>query len=92
LQAKRDLIVGSLRESGYDVHVPEGTFYLMPRSPLADDAQFTDLLAAQNVYTLPGWVFEMPGYFRISLTANDAMVERSLAGFAEARRQAAVLA
>jgi aspartate aminotransferase len=92
LQAKRDLIVGSLGESGYDVHVPEGTFYLMPRSPLADDAQFTDLLAAQNVYTLPGWVFEMPGYFRISLTANDAMVERSLAGFAEARRQAAVLA
>ena len=92
LQAKRDRIVGALRESGYDVHVPEGTFYLMPRSPLPDDAQFNDLLTAQKIYTLPGWVFEMPGYFRISLTANDAMVERSLAGFAEARRQAAVLA
>jgi aspartate aminotransferase len=88
LQAKRDRIVGTLRESGYEVHVPEGTFYLMPRAPIADDAKFNELLMAQKVYTLPGWVFEMPGYFRISLTANDAMVERSLAGFEAARRQA----
>lgn len=88
LQAKRDRIVGALRESGYDVHVPQGTFYLMPRAPIADDAKFNELLMAQKVYTLPGWVFEMPGYFRISLTANDAMVERSLAGFEAARRQA----
>lgn len=88
LQAKRDRMVGALRESGYDVHVPEGTFYLMPRAPIADDAKFNEVLMAQKIYTLPGWVFEMPGYFRISLTANDAMVERSLAGFEAARRQA----
>ncbi len=30
----------------------------------------------------------MPGYFRISLTANDEMIERSLTGF-EAALQAA---
>lgn len=88
LQAKRDRMVGALRETGYDVHVPEGTFYLMPRAPIADDAKFNEVLMAQKIYTLPGWVFEMPGYFRISLTANDAMVERSLAGFEAARRQA----
>jgi aspartate aminotransferase len=33
---------------------------------------------------LPGAIVEMPGYFRISLTANDDMIERSLAGFAAA--------
>jgi aspartate aminotransferase len=36
------------------------------------------------VYCLPGSVLEMPGYFRISLTANDDMIERSLPGFAAA--------
>ncbi|MEO8397123.1 MAG: aminotransferase class I/II-fold pyridoxal phosphate-dependent enzyme [Chloroflexota bacterium] len=92
LQAKRDHMVAALREMGYELHAPEGTFYLMPKAPIADDARFTSLLAAQKIYCLPGWVIEMPGYFRISLTANDAMIERSLAGFAEARHQAAALA
>ncbi len=89
---RKKRIVATLREMGYDVHAPEGTFYLMPKAPIADDARFTSLLAAQKIYCLPGWVIEMPGYFRISLTANDAMIERSLAGFAEARHQAAALA
>jgi aspartate aminotransferase len=35
-------------------------------------------------YVLPGSVFEMPGFFRISLTANDDMVERAIPGFAGA--------
>jgi hypothetical protein len=29
-------------------------------------------------------MFEMPGWFRISLTANDAMVDRALPGFERA--------
>jgi aspartate aminotransferase len=33
---------------------------------------------------MPGQVVEMPGYFRISLTANDDMIQRSLPGFAAA--------
>ena len=31
---------------------------------------------------------ELPGYFRISLTANDAMIERALPGFAAALEHA----
>ncbi len=84
LQERRDLLVGKLRQTGYDVHTPEGTFYLLPRSPLPDDRDFTKLLAEQHIYCLPGSVCEMPGYFRISVTANDDMVERSLPGFARA--------
>ncbi len=49
-----------------------------------DDLAFTRLLMAHKIYCLPGAAFEMPGYFRISLTANDAMIERSLPGFAAA--------
>jgi aspartate aminotransferase len=88
LQYKRDWMVNALREMGYDLHVPEGTFYLLPRSPLADDFAFCELLAEHNILCLPGEVVEMPGYFRISLTANDSMIERAMPGFALALEQA----
>jgi aspartate aminotransferase len=93
LQRKRDTLLAALREMGYSVHVPEGTFYLLPRSPLVDDLAFTELLARREIFCLPGTVVEMPGYFRISLTANDEMVTQALPGFAaalqEAKRQVA---
>lgn len=88
LQHKRDRLVAALRDTGYQVHVPEGTFYLLPRSPWADDWAFTDLLAEYDILCLPGAVVELPGYFRISLTANDAMIDRALPGFAAAMQRA----
>lgn len=75
LQRKRDLLVSALRDMGYEVHVPEGTFYLLPRSPIDDDEAFTEMLAAEMVFVLPGTLCEIPGYFRISLTANEEMIE-----------------
>jgi len=84
LQRRRDRIVGALTEMGYETVNPEGTFYVMVRSPIADDREFTRQLAEQDVFVLPGRMFELPGWFRISLTANDAMVERALPGFERA--------
>ena len=78
LEARRDRMVDGLRSSGYDLHSPEGTFYLLPRSPIEDDVAFTNRLARDKVYVLPGAVVEMPGRFRISLTGNDEMVDRAL--------------
>ncbi len=88
LQQRRDLMVGALRELGYQLHSPEGTFYLLPRSPWSDDRAFTAQLASQGVYCLPGSSVEMPGYFRISLTASDAMIQRSLPVFENALQSA----
>jgi aspartate aminotransferase len=88
LQQKRDRLVGALREMGYDVHSPQGTFYLLPRSPIADDWAFTEIMSQHNIYCLPASVAEWPGYFRVSLTANDKMIEGALPGFAAARAQA----
>jgi aspartate aminotransferase len=82
MQRRRDRVVGALGEMGYEVVKPEGTFYVMVRSPLPDELEFTRRLAHQNVFVLPGGMFELRGWFRISLTANDEMVERSLQGFA----------
>ncbi|HEX6845052.1 MAG TPA: aminotransferase class I/II-fold pyridoxal phosphate-dependent enzyme, partial [Actinomycetota bacterium] len=84
LQRRRDVLVSTLREQGYEIVEPEGTFYILARSPLPDDEAFCAALRAHDVYVLPGAMFEMPGWFRISVTASDDMVERSLPGFAKA--------
>lgn len=84
MQRRRDVVVKALTDMGYEAVTPEGTFYVMVRSPLADDLQFVRRLAQENVFVLPGRMFELPGWFRISLTANDSMVERALPGFERA--------
>ncbi|MCB0020170.1 MAG: aminotransferase class I/II-fold pyridoxal phosphate-dependent enzyme, partial [Anaerolineales bacterium] len=67
---------------------PEGTFYLLTKAPLADDIAFADQLAAEGVLVLPGTICEMPGYLRLSLTANEAMIDRALPVFQRARARA----
>jgi aspartate aminotransferase len=58
------------------------------RAPIADDGAFTDILAKHRVLVLPGSIVEVPGWFRISLTATDEMVERGIPGFAAAHMEA----
>jgi aspartate aminotransferase len=88
MQRRRDRLVGALREIGYETTMPEGTFYVMARAPITDDVAFTDLLAKHRVLVLPGTIVEVPGWFRISLTATDEMVERGIPGFAAAYAEA----
>jgi aspartate aminotransferase len=84
LQARRDRLVETLRDMGYEVGLPESTFYLLPKSPIPDDWIFCNRLARRGVLCMPGTVFDLPGYFRISITANDEMVDQALPGFAAA--------
>ena len=88
LQRRRDRLVPALRDQGYETTFPEGTFYVMARSPIDDDVAFAELLAEEGVLVLPGTVVEVPGWFRISLTATDEMVDRGLGGFERARARA----
>ena len=88
LERRRDRLVPALRELGYEAGMPEGTFYTMARSPIADDVAFTDLLARHRVLVLPGSIVEVPGWFRISLTASDEMVEDGIPRFAAALSEA----
>jgi aspartate aminotransferase len=87
LQRRRDRLVDALRSSGYEVHHPEGTFYLLPTSPDPDDVAFAERLGADKVYVLPGSLVEMPGRFRISVTGTDEMVERAIPVFEAAARR-----
>lgn len=89
LQYKRNLLVSALRAIGYDATLPEATFYVLMRAPIADDLAFSEALARDKVYVLPGQVCEMPGYVRLSITASESMIERALPIFARAFHMAA---
>jgi aspartate aminotransferase len=88
LERRRDRLVPALRAMGYETSWPEGTFYVMARAPIADDVAFADVLVRHGVLVLPGTIVEVPGWFRISLTASDDMVENGLRGFERAYEEA----
>lgn len=88
LEVKRDLMVAGLRDAGYQVHKPDGTFYLLPRSPLADDLAFAEVLARQDIFVMPGTICSIPGHFRITLSAGRERLQQSLDGFRKARAEA----
>jgi aspartate aminotransferase len=83
LARRRDRLMAVLGENGYEALPPEGTFYLWTRWPDGNPEQLWSELADRDVFVMPGTVMNAPGYFRISLTASDAMVERSLPAFRE---------
>jgi aspartate aminotransferase len=86
LARRRDRLLSVLGEGGYEVLPPEGTFYLWARWPAGDPAELWNRLADRNVFVLPGSIMNAPGYFRISLTASDEMVERALPAFRDTGR------
>jgi aspartate aminotransferase len=88
LERRRDRLVPALRDLGYECTMPEGTFYAMARSPIDDDVAFGDILARHRVLVLPGSIVEVPGWFRISLTASDEMVTNGIPRFQAARAEA----
>ena len=81
---KRDFIHTELTRLGYECRLPDGGFYLFPRSPIADDVEFVNRLKEQLVLVVPGTGFGMPGFFRASYCVEDSVLEGSLTGFAAA--------
>jgi hypothetical protein len=43
-------------------------------------------LAAEGLFVLPGSTVRLPGWFRISLTGTDAMIDAAIGLFGMARR------
>lgn len=89
IERRRRLVTESLREAGYDFQPSEATFFIYPRSPIADDFRFAELLAEQGVLVLPATLFHHSHHFRIALTASDSHVERAME-ILKVHRQAAV--
>ncbi|UJR16612.1 hypothetical protein I4U23_003512 [Adineta vaga] len=89
LEKKLNIMCDMLISIGYEIPIrPEGTFYVMVKSPLEDDRAFCVILSEYNIWCLPGSVCVMKGYFRICLTATEEMIEKSEDGFREAFKRA----
>lgn len=81
LEAKRDRLFSALEQWGFRMTRPQGTFYLWGQAPGLDSVTFARQLAKQNIFVMPGTLFDRPREFRISLTANDDMIEAGLPAF-----------
>ncbi len=79
-EERRDLLLGVLREAGFEVKTPAGGIYLFPKSPIPDDVEFARACAKHNVTLVPGTGFGFPGYFRLCF-ANS---QKTILGSAEA--------
>jgi aspartate aminotransferase len=80
-QKKRDMFCDGLSAFGYEFVRPEGAFYLFPKTPIKDDKVFVAALQEENILTVPGSGFGMPGYFRIAYCVSDYVIEQALPGF-----------
>ena len=83
LTRRRDLLAATLTKAGYEVLLPDGTFYLWAKWPEGNPETHWNRLADRNVFVLPGSVMNTMDYFRISFTASDSMIERTLPAFSE---------
>ena len=74
-QARRDIVVNSLREAGLPVESPQATLYVWVKVPSGQksDEFVKSLLQETGVVVTPGSGFGEygEGYFRISLTVKD---------------------
>lgn len=82
ISKRRDQLTQILEEIGYEIlFQPKGSFYMLVKTPIEDDERFCERLWENNILILPGQTFQRPGCFRLSLTATDDMVKRSVTGF-----------
>ena len=86
LQERRDLLVGGLKQLGYDVELPQATFYVWLATPPGFTSMgfTTHLLEAAGIVTIPGNGLGAPGegYVRLALTVPKERMEEALARLA----------
>ena len=81
---RRDMLCEGLAAAGYEFNIPQGAFYLFPKSPIPDDLKFMGVLKDELILAVPGTGFGAPGYFRLSYAVPDATIAGSLEGFKRA--------
>jgi len=84
---RRDILCKGLADAGYEFTIPQGAFYLFPKSPMPDDVKFLSILKDELILAAPGVAFGAPGYFRLSYAVPDATIAGSFEGFKRARER-----
>jgi aspartate aminotransferase len=83
---KRDLLCDGLSSLDYEFILPQGAFYLFPKSPIEDDIRFVSILQEENILTVPGSGCGRAGHFRIAYCVSDSTITNSMPGFERAIR------
>lgn len=78
---RRKMMADVLTAAGIRFAMPQGAFYFFPEAPGGDDSAFVQALLEQNILAVPGRGFGFAGYFRLSFSVEDSVIERSAAGF-----------
>jgi len=81
-QRRRDLVVGTLRDIGFDVVTPKGTIYIwVPVPDGYTSGSFADMVLEKCAVVVPpgsGYGAGGEGFVRISLTAPDERIAEAL--------------
>lgn len=80
-ETNRNLLYDGLRELGFEVVKPDGTFYIFPRTLEEDDIAFCERAKQYDILIVPGTGFGCPGHARISYCVPTERIERSLEAF-----------
>ena len=81
---RRQLMAKVLTDAGIDFIMPKGAFYFFPKAPGGDDGKFVDALLKERILAVPGSGFGRKGYFRLSSSVDEKIIERSAEGFKRA--------
>lgn len=81
-ETNANILYEELTRLGFSIVKPGGTFYMFPKSPIADANEFCNTaLEKYNLVLVPGDSFGCPGFFRISYCVETEKVKRSIAAF-----------
>lgn len=80
-EENKKILCSALKEYGYEFVEPKGTFYMFPRSPIADDSLFCKIAKEYRLIIVPGSSFGCPGHFRIAYCVDKETVLNSLDSF-----------
>lgn len=88
---RRDLVVGGLRDAGYQVADSGGAFYVFPEVPEGGGtaSEFVARAIEKELLIIPGSVFSRRNtHFRISYAASEATIDRGLTVLRQLAREA----
>ncbi len=76
-----NLLYDALTQMGIKCVKPQGAFYLFPRSPEPNDAEFCKKAKEYNILIVPGSAFACPGHFRMAYCVPYEQCVNSLKAF-----------
>ena len=84
-EKNKNILYKELTAMGYECIEPGGTFYMFPKTPIADANEFCNMTAHElDLILVPGDSFMCPGHMRLAYCTTTDMVERSLPLFEKA--------